>query len=513
MKEESTAEEHITIQNVFAEATPFSVDTDFSVSAESAQWEKPPPGILADDNAICATYPLSDYGNAKRLVKRFGDDLFCASSGIWYGWDGKYWRGSKNGNDVALQFVQKLLEAFADELTSIEEQGALQFEPAKDFEARMKRFRAHALNAGNISRTKGMVEHAEVMLRKEAVELDADPYLIGTPEQVLRVNPDGVELVDFDRDLFMTRYTGAVYDPDAQCPAFLEFIASLFPDAALLDYVQCLLGYTLTGSTVEQKLFILLGEGSDGKSTLVNVLQAVMRGYAKSLPFSSFASAGRFGNNEARSALAELPGRRLVVTSEADPTQIMSAGLVKSLTGGDLLTGRLLYKSFFEFHLRAKLLLCVNQLPRFSGFDEAIWRRLVVVPFAQQVSVPNKQLTKKLVAESSGILNWMLEGAVKWRKEGLIEPLAVTDALGAYKAMVNPIRRFIEECVTVSVGQTIAKRSLHTTYVLWCEEGGIDPLPPRAFAKEAEKHGLVSVKRSGAMHFADVSVNKEWRDI
>ncbi len=222
----------------------------------------------------------------------------------------------------------------------------------------------------------------------------------------------------------ITKLAEVDYDPDATCPEFDRFLSSTLPEE-LRNFVLRLFGYSLLGYPKEQVFTIFHGPGSNGKSTLVDAVASVLGDYSTNVEPSSFI---RQKNAGVRDDLARLKGARMVATSELATGEILDAALVKRMTGGDVITARALYKEHFEFRPQFVIFMTTNAMPVIDGGDTALARRLVMVPFTNVVTAPQRDpdLPAKIRSEKSGILNRLLEGLTDYRKYGLCIPTNVT---------------------------------------------------------------------------------------
>ena len=128
------------------------------------------------------------------------------------------------------------------------------------------------------------------------------------------------------------------------------------------------------------------GPGASGKSTFLDSLRAAMGDYAKVADFESFIQRRE---GAIRDDIAELAGRRFVVSIEVDEGKRLAEGLVKMLTGGDTLRARFLYQEAFEFLPQCKLWLAANHAPRIKDDDSAMWRRILRIQFEHVVFLKN----------------------------------------------------------------------------------------------------------------------------
>jgi len=210
---------------------------------------------------------------------------------------------------------------------------------------------------------------------------------------------------------------------------FVTFVSA--GDGELADFLQRYFGYCLTGSVAEEKLAFVHGRGGTGKSTFMEALKAVFGEYAVTADFETFLA--RKATGGPRPDIARLAGARLVTSIEVDDGKRLAEGLVKQLTGGDTVTARELYAKEFEFVPQFKLVLVANHAPTVHSDDEAMWRRILRVPFDNAIPEAGQDRSVKLIlrdpaVSGPAILAWLVEGCLQWQREGLRVPTVVTDA-------------------------------------------------------------------------------------
>lgn len=254
----------------------------------------------------------------------------------------------------------------------------------------------------------------------------------------------------------ITMTTGIAYDPTATAPHLLRFLdEALEGDEDRIAYVHRLAGYALTGETSEQALCVATGDGGNGKSVLVSALRESSGDYAINLQMTSLLE--QHNKERLSPGLAQLPGKRLAVSSEASGGRRLDAAVIKGLTGDSRYTAEAKHQAPFEFRPVAKFLLAVNELPRVTDASDSIWQRLHVLRFNvvfRGTEREDKHLEAKLLAELPGVLAWRVRGAVAWYglaaggQSGLQPPLSVLLAAAEWRDASNPLTRFIEErCV------------------------------------------------------------------
>jgi putative DNA primase/helicase len=147
-------------------------------------------------------------------------------------------------------------------------------------------------------------------------------------------------------------------------------------------------------------------------------------------------------------------------------------GGFKQITGNDKITARFMYGEFFSFIPTFKIFMATNHKPVIKGTDYGIWRRIRLIPFTTTIE-PEKQdkhLQEKLAAEASGILNWLIEGAKRWKEQGLNAPKEILNATDEYRGEMDVLGEFIKErCIQVD-GVSIQSRELFKAYQEWCDE-------------------------------------------
>ena len=242
-------------------------------------------------------------------------------------------------------------------------------------------------------------------------------------------------------------------------------------DEEVIGYIRRAAGYALTGDVGEQCLFLLYGNGRNGKSVLLNALLHVLGDYGMTAPNHLLTSAGR---HQHPSALADLDGRRLVAISEPSGGRFDEA-LVKWLTGGEAIRARRMHCDSYEFPPTHKLFMSSNYKPEVREMGAALWRRLRLIPFP--VTIPPEEedrgLPGKLRDEASGILNWMVRGCLEWHENKLAEPEKVRQATRDYRDDMDPIGEFIAACCDQGPGLSAGSTELWNAYMRWCDGGSV----------------------------------------
>jgi putative DNA primase/helicase len=328
-------------------------------------------------------------------------------------------------------------------------------------------------NLQTLRRKKAVVQLAKVgdgSLGISGEEWDRTPWALPVSNGVIDLHTgefrSGVP-ADFFKTVAPTKWLGL----NEKCPRWEKFLQEIFDeDAKLISFMHRLLGYSVTGLTVEHILLMLCGIGRNGKSTLIEIIGHVL-GKISGQGDPELILEGRFNriSGAPSSDIMALRGKRLVWISETSEGKRLSPGRVKWLTGGDTLTGRgIREKHQTSFTPTHTLFLLTNAKPKANAQDFALWKRVLLIPFnlsfvnEPDPLKPNERkadlhLLEKLKAEAPGILAWLVRGCLAWQKEGLNPPPKVKIATAQYREDEDILKRFIEErCIT---GETYSVRA------------------------------------------------------
>jgi putative DNA primase/helicase len=252
-------------------------------------------------------------------------------------------------------------------------------------------------------------------------------------------------------------------------------------------------GYSLTGSVAEQVLFVLHGTGANGKSTFSETVRSLLGDYAQQTPADTLLERR---DSAIPNDIARLRGARFISAVESEEGKRLAEGMVKQLTGGDVVTARFMRAEFFEFKPVGKIWLATNHLPKVHGTDEAIWRRIRLVPFT--VTIPeaerDAELGEKLRAELAGVLQWAVLGCLEWRQRKLGKPKAIAEATADYRAGQDLVGPFIEQICVLDPNSMEEAGKLYEVYEAWAKAAGEPVLRQRTFGDRLTERGLAKGK-------------------
>jgi len=308
-------------------------------------------------------------------------------------------------------------------------------------------------------------------------DLDRDAWMLGLRDhQVIDLRSGKIAEGAAIRDGgYVTRQLGVRFNPFAKCPNWIAFLDRVMDgDVAMIEFLQRAIGYALTGETREQCVFICHGPGANGKSVFLRTIRDLLGEYGADAPVDTFFERR---DGAASNDLARLAGVRFVIASEIDEGKKLAEALIKSITGGEALTARFLFREFFSYLPAFKVWLGVNHKPRIRGDDNGIWRRIRLIPF--RVTIPAEEQDRDLIAklrrELPGILNWALHGCLAWQQDGLRPPATVLAATEAYRAESDALGEWLDERCILVAGASIQAKLLYTDYRKFIEDRGGAP--------------------------------------
>ena len=281
-------------------------------------------------------------------------------------------------------------------------------------------------------------------------ELDNEPSIIGCLNGAVDLTTGRLTVSDYNQ--YLTKSTGLRYDSDATCDVWQKTVADVFlDDAEMVSFFKTLIGYSILGNPKEDLLVIPYGSGANGKSTIFNTIADVFGDYGKSTTFSTFTASAT--GSQHREDLVRLQGSRFVYTSEPDAFGALKEGLIKTITGGDVLTVRTAYaRKSVEISPRWVTFIPTNHKPMIRGADDGIWRRMLFLPFKRNFTLEPElldiHLSDKLEAEKEGILRWIIEGALDYQQNGLVIPNELIKDKNDYREESDIVQTWIEsECI------------------------------------------------------------------
>jgi putative DNA primase/helicase len=407
---------------------------------------------------------LSDDALALEFAGRHGNKLrYVAERSKWLTWDGSVWREDKT------YFVFDLARQLCREVAS------------KLDNNKMARSIASSETIAAVER----LARSDREIAATIDQWDADPWILNTPGEAIDLrNGKGRRASAKD---YLAKSTAV--SRGAGCPTWLGFLERITGgDDELTSYLKRVSGYVLTGSTQEQVFFFGYGTGGNGKGTFVDTLAGILADYHSSAPIETF-TASRTERH--LTELADLAGARFVTATETEESKAWAESRLKMLTGGDRVKARFMRQNLFEFSPQFKLLMTGNHKPRLQSVDEAIRRRLHLIPFL--VTIPagerDQRLRETLRREWPGILGWMVEGCLEWQQSGLAPPSSVQDATASYMEAQDSFGAWVDEFTERDVNAWQRSVDLFASWKAYASRTGDEVGDTKRFRERLEARG------------------------
>lgn len=471
-----------TIEKACASCTevyePEKYDDDASLAI--AFFKNGKVGVAEKEKA--KSYDMTDTGNAHRMYDKFGSILkYSYNRKKWLFWTGKKWTLDESGE------VKKLADDICEDLKR--EAWNIQDEDLQ--EAALK----FAKRTAGSSAKEAMIKECQHLFDVPASPEDFDAYSDFLNCQNGVVNLRNGELMPHDSSLMLSKICNAEYDVKKGKPElWLKFLDDVTNhDKGLQEYIQRCVGYSLSGSIQEQCAYFLYGMGNNGKSTFLDTIADLLGDYAANTQPDTLMLQGKLGasGGGANTEIARLKSARFVTSEEPTEGVRLNEGLLKQLTGGSKVTCRFLYGDEFEYTPEFKIWVATNHKPVVRGTDVGIWRRIKLIPF--EVNIPKEKVDKnlkyKLREEFPQILAWAVEGCMKWQKYGLEEPACVAEATKEYKAEMDLIAGFVEQCIVIDYDSDAQFMSseLFSIYNAWARVNNEWEMSSKRFGMEIMK--------------------------
>jgi putative DNA primase/helicase len=417
----------------------------------------------------------------------------------------------------------KTLEADSDEAETIARIEALKdlIKDAKKARETLSRRRSDRRKWGvstkSRGRISGMLDEAAPHMRRHPDKFNADPLKVATLTHTLSFVPvldeedpdaDGTRLLvdrasgrvqyrlvatkGHNRNDYLTAVIPFAYAPKATAPKFFEFLDLFQPAPEKRRTVQQYSGMSLTAQPV-QRVMYHTGTGGNGKSVYLEVLSRVLGdGLAVGLPAESVS--GDVQNNPSAPTpdIARCYAKRYLRVAELPKDAPLKQETIKKLTGGERWPVRTMYKGYFEFKPTAKPHMSGNGEPKFDGADGGMQRRLIIVEWSVTLATEKhrdfEEVVAEIAAEGSGILNWLISGALDFLNAGLVIADEVAKSTADHFAEMDPCGRFVVAHVAADPGGPgVTGRQMYLAFVAWCEANGIAPMKETRFGLTMKK--------------------------
>lgn len=436
----------------------------------------------------------SDIGQAKVLLREYGNELRYTEEADFIRYNGVYWMESRQAAVGAVEEFLDLQLADATDQTEQAVRELVQLGLPQDIVRKGGRalekiievgqqkayagylsaetYRTFVMKRRDIRYILSALQALKPMILLPIQSLDADEFLLNTPSATydLRKGMEGSR--EHRAEDFMTKCT--TVDPGEEgreiwAKALGEFFTH---DQDLIQYAQEISGLMAIGKVYVEALVIAYGDGRNGKSTYWNSLARVLGTYCGGISADALTAGCK---RNIRPEMAELKGKRMVIAAEMEEGVRLSTSVLKQICSTDEVGGEKKYKAPFQFVPSHTIVLYTNHLPRVGASDEGTWRRLIVIPFTAQFTGKSevKNYTDYLVEKAGpAILKWIIEGAQRViEKEYHLEPpKCVRDAIEKYRGQNDWLHHFLDDCCELAPGFQEKSGELYGAYRAYCQQ-------------------------------------------
>jgi P4 family phage/plasmid primase-like protien len=448
-----------------------------------------------DDELAGAPLDASHDGLALAMGEEWKDARYVAPWGRWMFWTGSRWEADERL--LHMTQTRDFLRRRADELVRwAKKAGEKNEKLVQASETLAKALRSAPVVANVISLARSNPKQVAGV-----DQWDADPWLLGTPGGTVDLRTG--ELRPARPEEHITKQTRVTPAPaGVTAPLWQAFLKRIFRhDLELVPYMQRTAGYSLTGLTTEHALIFASGQGGNGKGVYFNTLAYILADYAAvAAPDLLLVT----NSDRHPTDMAMLRGARLVLASELAPGRAWDEPKLKSLTGGDPITARFMRQDFFTYHPQFTLLVAGNHKPSFRSVDEAVRRRVQLVPFLQNIPKEERDpgLSEKLKAEAPAILRWAIAGCLAWQKQGLNPPKSVREASENYLEGEDALGQWLDERCILGGSALTPFDQLFQDWREWCEANGGPGWGGKALSKALDERGFHR-RKSGSIRGFD----------
>jgi len=439
---------------------------------------------------VGAAYTLDDLGNAERFIAIHGRDFRNVPGyGGRHVWDASRWVLDHEGR--AVHWMKQTVRAMRREAFALAESDS-------DRGKALSKHAHRSAHAGRIAAALKLAE-SEPGVTLPGSRFDADPRLLVCGNGVIELGDKGASFREYRREDYCRLLTLTNYEPAATAHRWRLFLHEILPDPETRRFLQTLAGYSLVGGNPERLLVTLIGPTSTGKTTLLEVLNRILGEYAGTFDLSLF----RAKQDESpRADIVDAISKRLIFTSEASNAWRLHGDTIKRITGGDTIKARLPHSgTFVEKIPDFTPWIATNHPPRVHGVDQALWRRLISVPFdvSRDADASDPKLGPNIAAnESAGVLAWAVEGWNLYRRNGLQAPPQVAAATMRMRDRLSDLDQWLAEETVPGSEHVTPFAHLWMSYSDWCilsEIPAHDRLSRNVFATELEGRGFAAKRQ------------------
>ncbi len=436
----------------------------------------------------------SDIGQAKVLLREYGNELRYTEEADFIRYNGVYWMESRQ---AAVGAVEEFLDLQLADATDQGEQAVRELVQLglpqevvrkggrpleKIIEVGQQKayagylaaeaYRTFVMKRRDIRYILSALQALKPMILLPIQSLDADEFLLNTPSATYDLRQGMKGGREHRAEDFMTKCT-AVDPGDAGREIWEKALGAFFThDQDLIQYAQEISGLMAIGKVYVEALVIAYGDGRNGKSTYWNSIARVLGTYCGGISADALTANCK---RNIRPEMAELKGKRMVIAAEMEEGVRLSTSVLKQICSTDEVGGEKKYKAPFQFVPSHTIVLYTNHLPRVGASDEGTWRRLIVIPFTAQFTGKSevKNYTDYLVEKAGpAILQWIIEGAQRVIEKDyhLDPPQCVWEAIEKYRGQNDWLHHFLDDCCELAPSFQEKSGELYGAYRAYCQQ-------------------------------------------
>lgn len=468
---------------------------------------------------IYKRYHLDDTGNANKFYDYFGEYFkYNVTDKVFMYWTGKTWNNDEK--EIIKKYANKLIDITRDEIPSIEKnieeytkQG--ETEKAELEEEYLKAFKKNLTRMSNKAGKDAMISEFKVLkqISAKSDEFNNDKFLLNTDSGIVNLKTGDLQPFDYNAMISKNTNCKIEFAPPYEWIKFLESIfyrgdtpEKILETKEIIHFIKTALGYSLTADCSEQGLFLLYGDGSNGKSTFVEQISYMLGDYAEPVS-SSVLMRQKNQNDSIRFTLAKLMGIRFVAASETEDGEQLAEAQVKNFTGGEKISAQFKFGNEFSYVPEFKVWLSTNNLPIIRGADYGIWRRIYALPFLRRFTddEKDKDLPNRLRAETPKILAWCVEGYQEYLSEGGLKlPDCLKKVRSDYKNQMDVVSKFLEDQTFKQSGYKTSAKVLFQNYKMWAADSLEFNLRQSKFESQMISKGYPVEKHGGIKYYVGV---------
>jgi putative DNA primase/helicase len=491
----------------------------------------------------------NDTGNAQRFLLQFGKRVrYISTWQLWLIWNGNCWELDTK-QQIAIWFKASVRAAIEVQEQWLKENDDWKKKPKKptvvelplnsnplnqkayedsikmlkEYDNSLRELKAYSEAVAYLKYLKGSLNTGKIKAGIESAQSENvtnDHKALNKVKSFLVCNNGTVDvasglLQESKQSHLITSQVETAYNEEATCPKWMQFLKEIFitedgrPDEALIEYMQKLFGCAITGLAPRENIFpIFYGSGGNGKSTFLKVIQTILGGEIAYACEPDFLCESK--SNQHPASLATLYGKKIVFAQEPPPGSKLNTSLVKSITGCDQMTARLLYQNPWSFYPECLLLMSTNEKPTVKETTEGIWRRVRLIPFLATFAADTAKRNMAQVLleeESEGILCWIIAGAKTYLADGLLCPERIKNETEKYQNEEDIVSRWLEDCCTIHTDTVVKSKAsdVQASFKKWCELNNLRS-SKNDLADGLRKRGIVTLK-SGINYWCKIKLN------